>query len=152
MSKSPLEDVQLSFMLSNYSSLEITKMIVSEIGWEIFEYPELIPDQNSNGEPTLSEVPFYGIKNNEGKVIFKGTPFKDDLFKSIDFTNYHFMGVLLRYLSSNNYTVKIKVDSDSASVDLYNKDQEDSYTRVSSQANLLPRTLCEAFLLNKKKD
>lgn len=147
-----LAAVQLSNDLADATDQELSKKVLSAMKWEIFEYPELIPDQTPDGDMTTSEVSFFGIKDPDGKIFYKGSPFEEDIYKSVNVANYHFTGILLKYLADNDYRVDISVVDKRASVEVMHKGDTGAHTKITTGVAQLPRVLCEAFLLNKGKN
>lgn len=134
--------------LMRSSDQELSKKILAAMDWEIFEYPEMIPDQDENGDSIESSVSFFGVKTHEGNVFYKGSPFEEDIYKHVHVANFHFMGVLLNYLNANNYAVDIRVYGDSASVEIAHDGKLEMATKTITKLSSLPRNLCEVFLLN----
>lgn len=151
LTEAQLERANYHAELMNSSDQELSKKVLLAMNWEVFEYPEMIPDQNEDGDAIDSSVPFFGIKNHEGTVFYKGSPFEEDIYKHVNVTNYHFVGILLNYLNKNNYTVEIRVAGDSASVELVYDNHHDEFTKTVAKIEDLPRTLCEVFLINRRK-
>jgi hypothetical protein len=147
-----LAAVQLSNEIADLTDQELSKKVLAAMSWEVFEYPEPIPDQTPDGDMITSEVSFFGIKDPSGKTFYKGSPFEEDIYKSVNVGNYHFMGILLKYLADNDYRVDIVISDGKASVEVIHKGDTGAHTKITTGVVQLPRVLCEAFLLNKGKN
>lgn len=136
----------MNTMVKN-DNFDLTDKIIKALGWSIFEYPEEIPDQDENGFPTTSEISFYGIKKEDGTVYYKGSPFKDELYKALNINSMHFLGIILTYLAKNKYVITMAIMPSSVSVSLGRIDSNPlEIIRKEGSLSDLPRLVTEVFI------
>ena len=147
---------ELREQLAESSDEEITKLVLEVLGWEIYEYPDSVPEQDQHGNNIESEVSLYGLKNGEGKIYTRGFAFKEDVYKSVNAVTYLFMGYIMKYLFDNDYTFEGHMLGNTVFV--YIRKFHDRNKVVNLQIEEcndgigLTRALCEALIIFLKEE
>ena len=139
-------------LLGSMTDEQMTRSVLGVIGWETYEYPDSIPDQDRNGNMLETEISLYGMKTNTGRIYNKGFAFEDDVYKNINIFSFAFIPNILQYLNSQNLGFKFEKNESSVGVWITGNDEYVYYAQ-SEEDNAetpayyhIPRLLAKSLL------